>query len=83
MAASNLPLSVVISHCPKTGPCPLQDLRQSQVAVRHHLQFEEHDCTGSEAVHDTDKQNLGSAQAVSLVNKQNSTSGFSELEKAS
>lgn len=83
MAASNLPLSVVISHCPKMGPCPLQDLRKTQIAMDHHLTYVEHDCTGSEVMQDEDKQNLGSAQAASLFNKQNSRSCFSELEKVS
>lgn len=83
MAVSNLPLSVVISHCPKMGPCPLHDVRQSHFAVRHHLQYAEHECTGSEVMHHKDKENLASAQAVSLLTKQNSKSCFSELEKVS
>lgn len=76
MAASNLPLSVVISHCPKVGPCPLNDVRQSHIAVRHHLQHAEHECTGSDVVHDKDKENLASSQAVSLLKMCPDTGGI-------
>ncbi len=37
VAVSHPPLSVVISHCPKMGPCPLQALRQTQIPIGHHL----------------------------------------------
>lgn len=73
VAVSHPPLSVVISHCPKMGPCPLQALTQTQIPMGHHLQYMEQqpDCGGSEVVEDLDKQNLSSAQVTSLISKQN------------
>nr|XP_033475098.1 adenosine A2a receptor a [Epinephelus lanceolatus] len=72
VAVSRPPLSVIIAHCPKMGPCPLQTLRQSHIG--HHLQYAEqqHDCAGPEVVEDKDKENLC---------KQNTKSCFSELAK--
>lgn len=37
VAVSQPPLSVVISHCPKMGSCPLQALRQTQIPRGQHL----------------------------------------------
>ncbi|XP_044054097.1 adenosine A2a receptor a [Siniperca chuatsi] len=77
VAVSHPPLSVIISHCPKMGPCPLQALRQTQIPIGHHQHAaQQHDCAGPE-----DKQNLGSAQVTSLFNKQKSC--FSELAEVS
>ncbi|KAK2837700.1 hypothetical protein Q5P01_014912 [Channa striata] len=70
MAVSHPPLSVVICHCPKTGPFPLQTLRQTQIPVDNHLQYVEHDRTEPEVMQEKDKQNTGSAQTASLFNKQ-------------
>ncbi|KAM9360161.1 adenosine A2a receptor a [Symphorus nematophorus] len=73
VAVSHPPLSIVISHCPKGGPCPLQTLRQNHIG--HHLQYTEQqqDCSGPEVVEDKDKQ------VTSLFSKQNSKSCLSEL----
>lgn len=81
VAVSHPPLSVVISHCPKMGPCPLQALTQTQIPIDHHLQYgeQQHDCADADAVEDQDKQELGSAQVTSLFNKPNRKSCFSEL----
>lgn len=83
VAVSRPPLSVIISHCPKIGPCPLQALRQTQIPMGHHLEYAEHDCAGAEVVEDKDKQNHGSTQVASLFTKQNRKSCFSELAKVS
>ncbi|XP_054467021.1 adenosine A2a receptor a [Anoplopoma fimbria] len=83
VAVSRPPLSVIISHCPKVGPCPLQTLRQTQIPIGHHLQYAEqqHDRAGEEVVEDKDKQNLGSGPVTSLLNTQNRKSCISELAK--
>ncbi|XP_041642624.1 adenosine A2a receptor a [Cheilinus undulatus] len=85
MAVSHPPLSVVISHCPKMGSCPLHALRQAQTPTGQDQQYTEQqqDCAGPEVDEDEEKENLGSAQVSSLLNKQISKSGFSELAKAS
>ncbi|XP_047446775.1 adenosine A2a receptor a [Mugil cephalus] len=85
VAVSHPPLSVVISHCPKMGLCPLQALRQTQIPLGHQLQFEEqqHDCAGTEVLEESGKENLGSAQLASLVSKQGRKSCFGELTKVS
>ncbi|XP_070820766.1 adenosine A2a receptor a [Chaetodon trifascialis] len=81
MAVSHPPLSIVIPHCPKTGPCPLQALRQTQIPIDHHLQYmeQQHDCTGADVVEDQDKQKLGSVMVTSLFKQPNTKSCFSEL----
>lgn len=81
VAVAHLPLSVVISHCPQMGPCPLQALRQTSIPRGHHLQYAEqqHDCTGPDIMEDKDKQDLVSAQVTALLNKENRKSSFSEL----
>lgn len=81
MAVSHPPLSIVIPHCPKTGPCPLQALRQTQIPIDHHLQYmeQQHDCTGADVVEDKDKQKLGSVKVTSLFKQPNAKSCFSEL----
>ncbi|XP_067458578.1 adenosine A2a receptor a [Thunnus thynnus] len=78
VAVSHPPLSVVISHCPKMGPCPLQALTQTQIPMGHHVQYveQQHDCAGAEVVEEKDKQNLNSVQVTSL-------SCCSELAKVS
>lgn len=80
VVVAHLPLSVVISHCPQMGPCPLQALRQSPIPRGPHLQYAEqqHDCTGPDVMEDKDKQDLGSAQVTALLNKENKKSCFSE-----
>ncbi|XP_035514846.1 adenosine A2a receptor a [Morone saxatilis] len=84
VAVSHPPLSVIISNCPKMGPCPMQTLRQTQIPIGHHRQHaEQHDCTGPEVVEDKDKQKLGAAQVTSLFDKQNNKSCFTELAKMS
>ncbi|XP_070690525.1 adenosine A2a receptor a [Pempheris klunzingeri] len=85
VAVSHPPLSVVIAHCPKVGPCPLEALRQTQIPTDHHLQYDEQqrDVAEPEVVEDKDKENLGSAQVATLFNKQNRTSCFCELAKVS
>lgn len=78
VAASHAPLTVVISHCPQTGHCPLQVLRQAAISIDphvHHLEKQQ-DGTGLEAMED--KQDLGSAQITVLLNKQN-TKSFTEV----
>ncbi|KAF3696164.1 Adenosine receptor A2a [Channa argus] len=70
MSVSHPPLSVVISHCPKIGLCPLQALRQTQIPVDNHLQYVEHDRTGPEFTQDKDKKSSGSSQTASLFHKQ-------------
>lgn len=81
MAVSHPPLSIVIPHCPKTDPCPLQALRHTQIPIDHHLQYveQQHDCTGVDVVEDKDKQKLGSAKVTSLFKQPNTKSCFSEL----
>lgn len=78
VAVSHAPLSVVISHCPKTEPCPLQALRQTQIPVRPHLQLveQQRDCSGPAVAED--KQNLGLAQVTPLFDKQDRRSYCSE-----
>ncbi|KAK5871694.1 hypothetical protein PBY51_004558 [Eleginops maclovinus] len=51
VAVSRPPLSVIISHCPKMGPCPLQALRHIPVG-HHHPQYAEqqHDTAGQEVI---------------------------------
>lgn len=73
VAASQPPLSVVISQCPKGSPCPLQALRQTHIG--HHLQYAEqqHDCSRPEVVEDKDKQ------VTSLFSNQNRQSCSNEL----
>ncbi|GLD73115.1 adenosine receptor A2a [Lates japonicus] len=85
VAVSHPPLSVVISHCPKMGQCPLQALRQTQIPVGHHAQCREqqHDCSGPVVVEEKDKENLGSAQVTSLLNKEERKSYLSEMTKVS
>ncbi|XP_040898547.1 adenosine A2a receptor a [Toxotes jaculatrix] len=85
VAVSHPPLSVVISHCPKIGPCPLQALRQTQIPGCHHLQYAEqqHGCSGAAVVEDKDKPDLGSEQVASLFHKQDRKSYFGEVEKVS
>ncbi|XP_059193559.1 adenosine receptor A2a-like [Centropristis striata] len=85
VAVAHLPLSVITSHCPKKGSCPLQALRQTQIAIDHHLQYVEQqdDCAGPDIVEDKDKEDLGSAQVTSLFNKQNRESCCRELAKVS
>ncbi|XP_034398382.1 adenosine A2a receptor a isoform X2 [Cyclopterus lumpus] len=80
---SRPPLSVIISHCPKIGPCPQQPLRWTQIPRGHQQQHVEQqlDCPGPEVVEDKDKQNLGPCQVTSLLNPQNRHSCFSELAK--
>ncbi|XP_056233462.1 adenosine A2a receptor a [Seriola aureovittata] len=82
VAVSHPPLSVIISHCPKMEMCPLQALRQTQIPVAPHLQFED-DCSGPAVMEDKDRQNLGSAQVAPLFNKQDRRSYFSEVAKVS
>nr|XP_046242242.1 adenosine A2a receptor a [Scatophagus argus] len=79
VAVSHPPLSVVISHCPQMGSCPLQAPRQPH--TNHHLQYadQHHDYTVPDIMEDKDKENLGSAQVTSLFNKQKKTNCFSEL----
>lgn len=78
VAVSHAPLSVVISHCPKTEPCPLQALRQTQIPVRPHLQLveQQRDCSGPAVAED--KHNLGLAQVTPLFDKQDRRSFCSE-----
>lgn len=85
VAVSHTPLSVVIPHCPKMGPCSQEALRQTQIPVGHHLENAEQqrNCAGPEAVEDTDKQNLGSDEVTSPFSRQNRTSCFSQLAKVS
>uniref|UniRef100_UPI0037E89DFD adenosine A2a receptor a n=1 Tax=Semicossyphus pulcher TaxID=241346 RepID=UPI0037E89DFD len=85
VAVCHPPLSVVISHCPKMGPCPLQALRQAQTPIGNDLQYAEqqHDCAGPEDIEDKDKENFGSAHVASMLNKQTRKSCYSELAKAS
>ncbi|XP_028269906.1 adenosine A2a receptor a [Parambassis ranga] len=65
VAVSHPPLSVVISHCPKMGPCLLHALRQTQIPMsHHHLQ---QDCGPDPPKEKAIKQNPGSA---SLLNQQ-------------
>ncbi|XP_074493141.1 adenosine receptor A2b-like [Sebastes fasciatus] len=82
VAVSRPPLSVIISHCPKMGSCPLQALRQTQIPIGQYA-GQQHDCAGPEVVEDKDKQNLDSGQVTSLLIKQNRKSCFSELAKVS
>ncbi|XP_040012345.1 adenosine A2a receptor a [Xiphias gladius] len=81
VAISHLPLSVVISHCPQLGPCPLQALRQTQIPMGHHVKYAEqqHDCSGPVVAEDEDKQNLSSAPVSLLLDKQDRQSYFSEV----
>ncbi|XP_062273478.1 adenosine A2a receptor a [Scomber scombrus] len=86
MAVSHPPLSVVISHCPKMGQCPLQALTQTQIPLGHHLQYveQQHDCAGPEVVEERDnKENLSSHQVTSLFSKKNKQSCCSEQAKVS
>lgn len=85
LAVSHPPLSVVIPHCPKMGPFPQQALRKTQIPRSHHAEYAEQqrDCAGPEVAEDKDKQNLGSAQVNTLLNKQKSKSCFSELAMTS
>ncbi|KAK9522310.1 hypothetical protein VZT92_018785 [Zoarces viviparus] len=82
-AVSRSPLSVIISHCAKIGPCPLQTLGHTQIHIGHRLQDAEQqrDGAGTEVVEDKDKENLGSGQVTSPLNKQNTKSCYSELAK--
>ncbi|KAF1388838.1 hypothetical protein PFLUV_G00066870 [Perca fluviatilis] len=77
---SRPPLSVIISHCSKMGPCPLQ----TKIPIGHHLHYAEqqHDFAGPEVVEDKGKQNLGSAKDTFLFNKQDRMS-LRELAKVS
>lgn len=82
VAVAHLSLSVVISHCPQMGPCPLQALRQTLIPRRPHLQYAEeqhHDCTGPDVMEDKDEQDHVSARVTALLNKENRKSSFSEL----
>lgn len=81
MEVSHPPMSVVISDCPKKGPCPGQRLRQTQIPSSHHAEYAEqqHDGAGPEDMEEKDKQNLGPAQVTTLLNKQNSKGCSSEL----
>lgn len=83
VAVSRPPLSVIISHCTKIGPCPLQTLGHTQIHIGHRLQDAEQqrDCAGTEVVEDKDKEDLGSGQVTSLLNKQNTKSCYRELAK--
>ncbi|XP_031158037.1 adenosine receptor A2a-like [Sander lucioperca] len=80
VTVSRPPLSVIISHCSKIGPCPLQ----TKIPIGHHLHYAEqqHDFAGPEVVEDKGKQNLGSAKDTFLFNKQDRTS-LRELAKVS
>ncbi|XP_068422429.1 adenosine A2a receptor a [Clinocottus analis] len=79
VAVSRPPLSVIISHCPKIGPRPLQPLRQTQVPRGHQQQP---DCSGPEVVEHQDKQMLGSGPVSSPSNMENRKSCLRELAKA-
>ncbi|KAF3850632.1 hypothetical protein F7725_012404 [Dissostichus mawsoni] len=66
VAVSRPPLSVIVSHYPKMGPCPLQALRHIP-GGHHHLQYaeQEHDSAGQEV-----EEEARSAQAESLYDEQ-------------
>lgn len=83
VAVSHPPLSVIISHCPQTGPRPLQALRQTPIPRGAHQQYaaQQHDSSGPDVMED--KQDLGSAQVTALLNKQNRQSCCSELAMTS
>ncbi|KAM9393313.1 adenosine A2a receptor a isoform 1-T2 [Pholidichthys leucotaenia] len=80
VAVSHPPMSAVITHCPKVGPCPLQALRQSEIPMGHHVQ---QDLAGLDVPKDKSKQEQSSAQVALLLNMQNRRSCFSELNTAS
>ncbi|XP_033947298.1 LOW QUALITY PROTEIN: adenosine A2a receptor a [Pseudochaenichthys georgianus] len=79
VAVSRPPLSVIISHCPKMGPCPLQALRHIP-GRHHHLQYaeQEHDSAGQEV-----EEEARSAQAESLYDEQERKCCFIELANMS
>lgn len=72
---SRPPLSVIISHCPRIGPCPL---RRTQIPRGQQQQQQQLDCAGPEVLEDKDKQNLGSGRVSSVLSRK---SCFSELAK--
>ncbi|XP_076020865.1 adenosine A2a receptor a [Genypterus blacodes] len=76
VAVSRPPLSVILSHCPKVGLCPLQAIRQAHILMGHHLQYtEQHQgCVGPKSGEAQDGQNLFN---------QSRSSCFNELDKVS
>ncbi|KAG7490503.1 adenosine receptor A2a [Solea senegalensis] len=82
VAVSRPPLSVIISHCPKTDLCPLQGLTQTQIPEDHHhhvqqqQQQQQQDCSEPVVMEDKDL-------VSSLFNRQDRKCCFSEVAKVS
>ncbi|KAM4615920.1 adenosine A2a receptor a [Polymixia lowei] len=83
VAVSHPPLSVIMPHSSRVGPCPVQALRQTQIPTDQHLQHveQQHDCLGPDVV--AVRQNVSSAQVTSLLTKQKRNTCLKELAKVS
>lgn len=81
MAASQFPLSVVISHCPHMRPCALQN----ETPPAHHLRPEDqvHSSTAAEVLEEKVKEDLDSNQVSPLFSKQNRKNCFCVLDRVS
>ncbi|XP_029961400.1 adenosine A2a receptor a [Salarias fasciatus] len=81
VAVSHLPLSVVISHCPRMGSCPLPALGHAPISMDRHVQYA--DCAEAEDLAEQSGRSLGSARLTSLFSKQKQKSCISELAEVS
>lgn len=78
IAVSHAPLSVIISHCPRTISCPRRALKQTRSSA-HRSAHQAEGPQDSGTPENVDKQDLGSAQVTVLLNEGKSNLCFTEL----
>ncbi|XP_056135681.1 adenosine A2a receptor a [Lampris incognitus] len=85
VAVPHLPLSVIIPHSPRVGPCPQQAPTHTQIPTDQHEQYSEqqHACRGPQVAEEKDRQSLYSTRVALLFNKRNRNTCLNELAKGS